>query len=161
MTTQTQPKTEAKPKASTFSLKTPYLSAGRISKTISETENLWIATKINAEGGENAIHTHLREDHAFIVLEGEVTFFDENGGETVLGPHQGIMLPRGAYYRYLNTGPGNLMILRVGAGQRPKRAQGEGDSRLGPDGRPLPSGSAENHHIEGVPIPGKFFAENA
>ena len=154
MATQTEVK--AKPKAEVFSLKTPYLSAGRISTTVSETDMLWIATKMNAEGGENAIHTHLNEDHAFIVLEGEVTFFDENGGETVLGPHQGIMLPRGAYYRYLNTGPGNLMILRVGAGNKPKRNEG-GESRLGPDGRPLDAGSAENHHIEGVPIPGKFF----
>ncbi len=154
MATQTQ--TEAKPKASVFSLKTPYLSAGRISTTVSETDMLWVATKMNAEGGENALHTHRNEDHAFIVLEGEVTFFDENGTETVLGPYQGIMLPRGAYYRYLNTGPGNLMILRVGAGQRPKRGEGEA-MRLGPDGRPLPSGSAENYHIEGVPVPGKFF----
>lgn len=155
MATQTQ--TKAAPKAEVFSLKTPYLSAGRISTTVSETENLWIATKMNAEGGENAIHTHLNEDHAFIVLEGEVTFFDENGTETVLGPYQGIMLPKGAYYRYLNTGPGNLMILRAGGGQKPKRADGE--ARLGPDGRPLPSGSAENHHIEGVPVPGKFFGD--
>jgi len=154
MATQTQ--VEARPKSTTFSLKTPYLSKGRISKTISETENLWIATKINAEGGENAIHTHLKEDHAFVVLEGEVTFFDETGAETVLGPYQGIMIPKGAYYRYLNTGPGNLMILRVGAGQRPSR-RGEEGMRLGPDGRPLPADSAENHHIEGVPIPGKFF----
>jgi len=66
------------------------------------------------------------------------------------------MIPKGAYYRYLNTGPGNLMILRVGAGQRPSR-RGEEGMRLGPDGRPLPADSAENHHIEGVPIPGKFF----
>ena len=64
MTTQV----EAKPKASVFSLKTPYLSAGRISTNVSETEMLWVATKMNAEGGENAIHTHLNEDHAFIVL---------------------------------------------------------------------------------------------
>ncbi len=155
MATITQ-ETKAKPKASTFSLKTPYLSAGRISTTISETDNLWIATKMNAEGGENAIHTHLNEDHAFIVLEGEVTFYDEEGGETVLGAHQGIMLPRGAFYRYLNTGPGNLMILRVGAGQKPKRYEG-GESRLGPDGKPLDAGSEANHHIDGVPIPGKFY----
>ena len=156
MALKTETRTEAKPKASVFSLKTPYLSAGRISNTVSETENLWIATKINAEGGENAIHTHLKEDHAFVVLEGEVTFFDENGGETVLGPYQGIMLPKGAYYRYLNTGPGNLMILRVGAGERPKRGSME-EVRMGPDGKPLPADSEANHHIEGVPIPGKFF----
>ena len=77
------------------------------------------------------------------------------GNETVLKPYQGIMLPKGAYYRYLNTGPGNLMILRVGGGERPKR--GDEGMRMGPEGKPLPAGSAENHHIEGVPITGKFF----
>ena len=146
--------TKTEVKAEVFSLKTPYLSSGRISTTVSETEDLWIATKMNAEGGENAIHKHLVEDHAFIVLEGEVTFFDKDGNETVLGPYQGIMLPKGAYYRYLNTGPGNLMILRVGAG---KKAGGGQDTRIGPDGNSLPAYSAENMHIEAVPIPGKFF----
>ena len=148
--------TKTEVKAEVFSLKTPYLSSGRISTTVSETEDLWIATKMNAEGGENAVHKHLVEDHAFIVLEGEVTFFDKDGNETVLGPYQGIMLPKGAYYRYLNTGPGNLMILRVGAG---KKAGGGQETRIGPDGKPLPAYSADNMHIEAVPIPGKFFGE--
>jgi mannose-6-phosphate isomerase-like protein (cupin superfamily) len=148
--------TKTEVKAELFSLKTPYLSAGRISTTVSETEDLWIATKMNAEGGENAIHKHTVEDHAFIVLEGEVTFFDKEGNETVLGPYQGIMLPKGAYYRYLNTGPGNLMILRIGAG---KKAGGGNEARIGPDGKPLPAYSVDNMHIEAVPIPGKFFGE--
>ena len=155
MTTQTEAKPEAKPKATTFSLQTPYLSAGRVTTLVSQTDGLWIHTKMNAEGGENALHSHLDEDHAFIVLEGEVTFYDETGGETVLGAHEGIMLPKGVFYRYLNTGPGNLMIIRVGSGSRPK--QEDSDSRLGPDGKPLPAFSEANHHIKAVPIPGKFF----
>jgi mannose-6-phosphate isomerase-like protein (cupin superfamily) len=88
------------------------------------------------------------------VLEGEVAFFDEAGNRNVLKPYQGIMIPRGAYYRYLNTGPGNLMVLRVGAGT--KNEQNEGN-RIGPNGQPLHGDSAENKHVEPAPIPGKFF----
>lgn len=145
---------QTKPKAEIFSLKMPYLSQGRISSLAAKTEGLWIHTKVNAEGGENAVHTHTDEDHAFIVLEGEVTFFDEKGNGTVLKAYQGIMLPKGAYYRYLNTGPGNLMVLRVGAGSKPK---GGKNSRIGPNGNALTGHSAENKHVEGIPIPGKYF----
>jgi hypothetical protein len=64
------------------------------------------------------------------------------------------MIPRGAYYRYLNTGKGNLMVIRVGGGAQ---KQGGEEMRLRPDGRPLPSLSQENHHVDPVVIPGKFF----
>ena len=151
---------EDKPKTQLFSLKTPYMKQGRVTQLVAETPNLWIHTKINAEGGENEIHKHLNEDHAFIVLEGQMSVFDENGNEMEVKQYQGVMIPKGASYRYLNTGPGNLMILRVGAGQKPKRAEG-GESRLGPDGKPLDAGSEANHHIEGVPVAGKFFAPDA
>jgi mannose-6-phosphate isomerase-like protein (cupin superfamily) len=148
--------TRTKPKAEMFSLKTPYLSQGRITSLVAETENLWIHAKINAEGGENALHTHTDEDHAFIVLEGEVTFFDEQGKGMALQRHQGIMIPRGAYYRYLNTGPGNLMVVRVGAGKRSEEGEA---TRIDPDGRALHGDSAENKHIAPVAVPGKFFGE--
>ena len=72
----------------------------------------------------------------------------------MLGPYQGIMLPKGAYYRYLNTGGTNLFLLRVGAGARGGQ---DGGTRLGPDGHPLPGNAAENHHIDGVVIPGTSF----
>src|ERR687897_2758282 len=101
------------PRAQLFSLKTPYMQQGRVTQLVAETSNMWIHTKINAEGGENEIHTHLDEDHSFIVLEGEMTVFDEKGNEIVVRPYQGILLPKGAYYRYLNTGAGNLVVLRI------------------------------------------------
>lgn len=148
--------TPSRPKTSVFSLKMPYLAKGRITSLVAETDNLWIHGKINAEGGENALHTHLDEDHAFVVLEGEVTFFDDAGNRSVLKPYQGIMIPRGAYYRYLNTGPGNLMVLRVGAGSKSEQKEG---NRIGSDGRPLHGDSAENKHVAPAPIPGKFFGK--
>ena len=147
------------PKAQLFSLKTPYMKQGRVTQTVAKTETMWIATKINAEGGENEIHTHLNQDHAFIVLEGEMSVFDENGGEMKLKPYQGVMLPKGAYYRYLNTGAGNLVVLRIGAGIK---GQPQGvEMRVSPDGRPLLAGSVENKTLPPIEDPGKFFAESA
>ena len=138
-----------------FSLKTAYLSEGRTNTFLARTDLLRLMVKVYAEGGENAMHTHTREDHAFIVLEGQATFHDADDNPTVVGQHQGIMLPAGAYYYFQSTGDTNLVLLRVAASTGP---QGGGGSRLSPDGKPLSGFSEENNHVDGVPIPGKFFA---
>ncbi|MDA1036306.1 MAG: cupin domain-containing protein [Chloroflexi bacterium] len=146
--------TDTTPKTSTFSLKGPYLSEGRVNIDLARTDTMWLSLKVNAEGGENAIHAHMNEDHAFLVLEGEVTFYDENGGEKVCGQYEGINIPKGAFYRYLNTGDRNLFLLRFGC---KLNSGGTQESRLKPDGTSIPSNTVENHHVDGVPIPGKFF----
>jgi mannose-6-phosphate isomerase-like protein (cupin superfamily) len=147
------------PKAQLFSLKTPYMKQGRVTQLVAETPNMWIHTKINAEGGENEIHAHRDEDHSFIVLEGEMSVFDEKGNEIRVKPYQGILLPKGAYYRYLNTGKGNLVVLRIGAGVRNKPQAGA--MRVRPDGREILGGSVENKSLPPIESPGKFFAESA
>ena len=149
-----------KPKTQLFSLKTPYMKQGRVTQLVAETPNMWIHTKINAEGGENEIHKHLNEDHAFIVLEGQMSVFDENGGEIEVKQYQGVMIPKGAYYRYLNTGEGNLVVLRVGAGKRSQQQQPGQETRLGADGKPLDSGTPENRNLPPIEA-GTFFAESA
>jgi len=151
-------KSQDKPQAQMFSLKTPYMKQGRVTQLVAETTNLWIHTKINAEGGENEIHKHIDEDHAFIVLEGQMSVFDELGNEMEIKQHQGVMIPKGAYYRYLNTGEGNLVVIRVGAGI--KGQQGGQEMRLGADGKPLVSGTAENRNLPPIES-GEFFAESA
>jgi hypothetical protein len=70
------------------------------------------------------------------------------------------MIPRGAYYRYLNTGTGNLVVLRIGAGAKGQAHAGE-TMRVRPDGRPLLAGSVENKTLPPIEDPGKFFAESA
>ena len=151
-------KSQDKPQAQMFSLKTPYMKQGRVTQLIAETTNLWIHTKINAEGGENEIHKHIDEDHAFIVLEGQMSVFDELGNEMEIKQHQGVMIPKGAYYRYLNTGEGNLVVIRVGAGI--KGQQGGQEMRLGANGKPLVSGTAENRNLPPIES-GEFFAQSA
>ena len=152
--------TNEKPKAYTFSLKTPYMKQGRVTQLVAETANMWIHTKINAEGGENEIHSHLDEDHSFIVLEGQMSVFDETGREMKVEKYQGVMIPKGAYYRYLNTGTGNLVVLRIGAGVK-GQSQGGGAMRVRPDGRPLPAESVDNKTLPPIEDTGKFFAESA
>ena len=147
--------TKATPKASTFSIKGPYLSAGRVNIDLARTNLLWLRLKVHAEGGEPVVHSHPIEDHAFIVLEVEATFFDEEGNETKLRRYEGVMLPKGAFYRYLNTGGSNLFLLRVGAKVRP-RAAGQETRRM-PDGTPIAGDATEDHALDGVPIPGRFF----
>ena len=151
--------TEA-PKAQLFSLKTSYMKQGRITPLVAKTANMKINVKINAEGGENAVHAHLDQDHAFIVLEGEMSIFDENGNETVVKRYQGVLLPKGAYYRYLNTGAGNLVLLRISAPVRDKLPAGM-PNRVRPDGEELKRRSAENKDLPPIIMPGKFFAESA
>ena len=148
------------PKAKMFSLKTPYMQQGRVTQLVAETPNMWIHTKINAEGGENEIHTHLDEDHSFIVLEGEMSVFDEKGNEMRLKPYQGVLLPKGAYYRYLNTGARNLVVLRIGAGVR-NQPQAGAAMRVRPDGQEILGGSVENKSLPPIEMAGKFFAESA
>ena len=150
---------DERPQTKLFSLRTPYMKQGRITQLVAETENMWIHTKINYEGGENEIHTHLDEDHSFIVLEGQMSVFDEKGNELKVGKYQGVMIPKGAYYRYHNTGPDNLVVIRVGAGIKGKPQGGE-EMRVRPDGKPLPAYSAENKTIEPIEDT-RFFADFA
>ncbi len=141
-----------------FSLKTPYMQQGRVEQVVAQTPNLSIRTKVNHEGGENAIHAHLDEDHSFIVLEGEMTVYDEKGNTWVVKPYQGILLPKGAYYRYHATGSGNMVMLRVSANLRDKPS---GPRRVRTDGTELKGYSVENKNLPPIVMPGKFFAESA
>ena len=138
-----------------FSLRSPYLSEGRSDAVIARTEQITVRLKVYAEGGENALHAHMEEDHAFIILEGEATFYDHEDTPRVVGPNRGIMLPAGNYYRFESTGDTNLVILRVGTG-KPK---GRND-RVSLEGEPLPSDDEANKKVPGVPIPGRYFGDD-
>ena len=48
----------------------PLLEQGTTYDPLATAENLWMSIKVYASGGENALHAHGGEDHAFIVLQG-------------------------------------------------------------------------------------------
>ncbi len=143
-----------RPSPEIFSLRTAYLSEGRSDTVVARTDQITVRMKVYAEGGENALHAHMEEDHAFIVLEGEATFYDRDETPRVVGANHGIMLPAGTFYRFQSTGSTNLVLLRVGTGKPPGR-----NDRVGADGVELPGGSKKNKGTPGVPIPGRFFGD--
>jgi mannose-6-phosphate isomerase-like protein (cupin superfamily) len=152
MTTEQAVQTDQQ--AMPFSLAgTPVLSAGRYDEVLAAAGGFAARVKVYYEGGENATHTHLEEDHLFFVLAGQATFtLGREGEETkVLSPQEGMLLPRGSFYRFQSSGEENLVMLRVGA------SSGEDRGRIGADGLALPGHSAANNHVEGVPVPGAFF----
>jgi oxalate decarboxylase/phosphoglucose isomerase-like protein (cupin superfamily) len=84
---------------------------------------------------------------------GEATFYDKEGAATVLTKGKGILLPKGWYYRFHNTGGRPLIILRFGA-DKDKAAV----DRTGIEGQPIPSRSRENNFVEPQPIEGSFWS---
>jgi len=142
--------------AQPFSLKIERLSAGKAEALLGQADELEMRIKVYAEGGENVLHAHLDHDHSFVVLDGEATFYDQTGNATVIGKNRGIMLPRGTYYRFGNTGPGNLVLLRAGGGHKPKDGYPRAVGKTGPA---TPRLTPENSKRSGVPVPGEYFGD--
>jgi mannose-6-phosphate isomerase-like protein (cupin superfamily) len=96
----------------------PLLAQGASYDGVAATDNLWLSIKVYASGGENALHAHLKEDHAFVVLQGRATFYFEDGGSCEALSFEGVMLPKGAFYRFEAGEEENLVLLRIGGAQR-------------------------------------------
>jgi mannose-6-phosphate isomerase-like protein (cupin superfamily) len=96
----------------------PLLKQGTSYEPLATAENLWLAVKVYASGGENALHAHDGEDHAFIVLQGRATFTYEGGRKQVVDVHEGVMIPRSVKYMFEADEAENLVLLRVGGGAR-------------------------------------------
>ncbi|MDP9428052.1 MAG: cupin domain-containing protein [Actinomycetota bacterium] len=134
--TTTEPTTErTTPEVTAYSMKVPLLTSGRTNQVLARTDTVEVRAKVYAEGGENALHTHLDEDHTFFVLDGEATFYGPDDQTLVVGRYEGLMIPAGAYYRFQSTGDTNLVLLRFGADV--EAPEGAVAPRVGPDGLPL------------------------
>ena len=99
----------------------PLLAQGTSYDPLATAENLWAAVKVYASGGENALHAHGGEDHAFIVLQGKATFTFADGVTQVVATHDGVMIPKNVQYMFEADETENLVLLRVGGGQRTKQ----------------------------------------
>ncbi len=136
----------------TFRLRTQLLSKGRSHHILAATKGLHVVIKCYASGGENEFHTHAHEDHTFVVLQGQARFSHPDGGSQVLGKHEGILLPAGAYYKFESCGGEPLVLLRVGAS-----SGNSSEDRVDCENRPIPPLSAANKHEDPVVIPGAFY----
>ena len=106
-------------KAVVFSMRNlPLLEQGTTYDPLATAENLWVNIKVYASGGENALHAHGGEDHAFIVLQGKATFTFGDGQTSVVGQYEGVMIPKNVLYKFQADESENLVLLRVGGGSR-------------------------------------------
>jgi mannose-6-phosphate isomerase-like protein (cupin superfamily) len=144
------------PKVTAYSMKVPLLTGGRTNEVLARTDTVEVRAKVYAEGGENGLHTHTAEDHTFFVLDGQATFYGPDEQTTVVGRHEGILIPAGAFYRFQSTGDTNLVLLRFGA----DLPAPEGTApRLGIDGSPLEGKDPRNKQVPPV-FSGATFGED-
>lgn len=148
--------------AQVFDLRTPYLAQGRTTDVRARTDLMTVTIKVYAEGGENAMHSHPYEDHAFIVVEGQATFhLGSDDNVKAVNKYEGVMLPKGSFYRFESSGSENLVMIRTGA-TTPLPARDACDAsepvrRITPSGRPIPGDSPENKSVERIEAPGRGF----
>jgi mannose-6-phosphate isomerase-like protein (cupin superfamily) len=145
-------------KPSVFTLRAQLLDQGRTDTVLAAAEDLIIRLKIYASGGENELHTHTGEDHSFIVLQGSARFFGPEGEEIELGAYEGIMLPRGSFYRFYATSKEPLVMIRAGS---PSPRKQEPPHRLDIEGNELRGDSQENKSVPVVFRAGAFFGPPA
>ncbi|HEY4134044.1 MAG TPA: cupin domain-containing protein [Alphaproteobacteria bacterium] len=102
-------------KPEVFTLKAQLLDQGRTDTVLAACENMIVRLKVYASGGENELHAHTGEDHTFIILQGSARFFGPNEEEIDLQQYQGILLPKGNYYKFFATSKEPLVMIRVGS----------------------------------------------
>lgn len=139
---------------STFKLRAELLLQGRSDTPLAATNALTLVLKVYASGGENELHAHPQEDHAFVVLSGRASFYGPADECVTLEPLQGIMLPRGSMYRFHAQEGEPLVLLRVGT---PANHCMPRPTRLAADGQPMHGDSVENRTVLPVRSVGRFF----
>ena len=129
-------------KAQLFKMQTRLPKEGRAAALLGATDRMWVNLKAYAEGGENTLHAHANEDHTFIILQGQASFFGADGKIATLGRNEGILLPRGVAYHFHAEEDGEpLVILRMGCVVDASKPVWE---RKGSDGVHISGSSAEN-----------------
>ena len=139
--------------ASTFKLKTSQLTGGRSHTPLAKTEHMNVGLNYYTPGRKNKLHTHPGEDHTFLVVDGQATFYNKEHQPTVLNRGEGIMLPENHYYYFESTGDRPLALFRVSAkkGNNPKvlRIDSEGNKRTDEE--------TEFVVVDGSAIEGKYW----
>ena len=141
-------------KPSVFKVRGQMLSQGRTDAMLAATDNLTLRLKVYASGGENELHAHPTEDHAFIILQGAARFYGPDGEIMELRPNEGIMMPRGNLYKFNATSEEPLVLLRVGG---PNTRKQMAPRRINVNGDEMRGDSKENKKVPVIFKDGEFF----
>ena len=126
---------------SVFKVRAQLLSQGRSETVLAASPQLTLRLKVYASGGENTLHAHANEDHLFILLQGSADFYDAQGLLASVGALEGVLLPKGAHYRFIATSAQPLVMLRVGS---PNEAALGLEGRVNSLGQPADPLAVEN-----------------
>src|ERR1700738_2909529 len=78
-----------------FKLEAQLPRQGRTDTPVAASDKMWVVLKTYAADGENGLHAHPNEEHTFVVLQGEATFYGPNDETRTIGENEGVLLPHG------------------------------------------------------------------
>ena len=96
----------------------PMVQRGKISNSLARTEVLGVGVQVVApDQGETNLHSHPGTDSAWVVMDGEATFYgtEDDVVVGVIGKNEMIMVPAGAPYWFKASSDKPLVILHITA----------------------------------------------
>ena len=127
---------------------------GRTNQVLGASRYMNVVLKTYASGGENELHAHTNEDHVFVVLQGGAVFYGPNNEEKKVGVNDCVLVPSGAFYKFIAKEDEPLVMLRVGAAIDP-----DADilARVDADGKSFDGYSKKNNEVGYVLHEDKWF----
>src|SRR5919112_810816 len=98
-----------------FKLEAQLPTQGRTDTPLAASDKMWVVLKTYAADGENGLHAHPNEDHSFVVLQGEATFYGPNDEPRPMGRNEGVLLPQGTFPCFKATSEGPGVRIRIAA----------------------------------------------
>lgn len=107
---------EARPPMQAFKYESPAPDQPRKTVWLCNTDHIVAAVQMVQRGGEQALHSHSHLDGFWFVLKGRARFYSDR--DTVfaeIGPHEGVLVPRGTKYWFEAVKGEPLELLQVEA----------------------------------------------
>jgi mannose-6-phosphate isomerase-like protein (cupin superfamily) len=127
-----------------FHIRAKLPKQGRTNQVLGASSRLNVVLKTYASGGENELHAHSNEDHLFVVLQGEASFFGPRNERRDVAKNYCVLLPAGAFYWFVAKEGEPLVMLRVGA---VLNAEEDVLARIDIDGKPFDGYSDKNKEV--------------
>jgi mannose-6-phosphate isomerase-like protein (cupin superfamily) len=142
------------PLPSFFHIRARLPKQGRTNQVLGASSRMNVVLKTYASGGENELHAHSNEDHLFVVMQGEASFFGPRNERRDVAKNDCVLLPAGAFYWFHAKGDEPLVMLRIGA---VLNAGEDVLARIDVDGNPFDGYSEKNKETSYVLDEQKVF----
>ena len=99
-----------------FKYEVPDIREGRGKGTASlaKTDTVGVSVQAITDGGETNLHAHPGSDGVWFVLAGKARFYDDvESLACELGPHEGVLIPRGVKYWFESASDEKLEIMHI------------------------------------------------